>query len=277
MPQLTAIITCKGRLDHLKQTLPALMVSPELEVVVVDYDCPDHAGDWVRGTWPTARVVAVSDRPVFNRSEAKNLGAAAASGDWLVFIDADIRVSETFAQDVQARLQPGVFLLADPRPGDLWGALVVSRADFALCEGYDEAMVGYGSEDVDIISRLMIAGVREAGFPSLNFGVIPHDAALRTRYHDLTDIDLSASINGFYRTAKNDLLRQGVTMDLEGRRKLYAEVVRGFATPGGLKSFQLAFRRTLIPGQTVEATLRYELKPTQPEDAESERTLPPRR
>jgi glycosyltransferase involved in cell wall biosynthesis len=261
-PRLTAITTCKGRLEHLKLTLPALMASPELEVVVVDYDCPDGVGDWVRAIWPKAKVVAVCDRPVFNRSEAKNLGAAAASGDWFFFIDADIRVSETFAQGVQALLQPGDFLLADPRPGDLWGALVVSRTDFAALDGYDEAMVGYGSEDVDIISRLLIAGVREASFPSLNFGVIPHDAALRTRFHDLTDIELSASINGFYRTAKNDLLRQGVTIDLEGRRKLYAEVVRAFATPGGPKSFQLGFRQTFIPGLTVDATLRYDLKPT---------------
>jgi hypothetical protein len=269
VPRLTAITTCKGRLEHLQQTLPALMASPELEVVVVDYDCPDHAGDWVRVNWPRAKVVAVSDRPAFNRSEAKNLGAAGATGDWFFFIDADVRVSETFAQDVQALLRPGDFLLADPRPGDLWGALVVSRADFAACEGYDEAMTGYGSEDVDIISRLMIAGVREASFPSRGFGVIPHDAGLRTRFHHLTDVALSSSINGFYQTAKNDLLRQGVTMDLEDRRKLHAEVVRGFAAPGGLKSFQLAFRRSLIPGLTVEASLRYELKPTQPGDAES--------
>jgi glycosyltransferase involved in cell wall biosynthesis len=266
MPLLTAITTCKGRLEHLKQTLPALMASPDLEVVVVDYDCPDGAGDWVRATWPIAKVVAVADRPTFNRSEAKNLGAAAASGDWFFFVDADVRVSETFAQDVGARLQPGVFLLADPRPGDLWGALVVARAEFVACEGYDEAMMGYGSEDVDLISRLLIAGVREARFPSRNFGVIPHDAALRTRFHDLADVALSGSINGFYRTAKNDLLRQGVTLDLEGRRKLYAEVVNGFAAPGGLKSFRLAFRRSLIPDLTVEATLLYDLKPTPPSE-----------
>ncbi len=262
MPRLSAITTCKGRLEHLKQTLPTLMASPDLEVVVVDYDCPDGAGDWVRATWPDAKVVAVSERPQFNRSDAKNLGAAAASGDWFFFIDADVRASKTFAQTVQVLLQPGVFLLADPRPGDLWGALVVSRTDFEALEGYDEAMLGYGSEDVDIISRLLIAGVREASFSSRDFGVIPHDAALRTRFHELTDVELSASINGLYRTAKNDLLRQGVTMDLDGRRKLYAEVVRAFATPGGLKSFQLGFRQTFIPGLTVDATLRYDLKPT---------------
>ena len=96
-----------------------------------------------------------------------------------------------------------------------------------------------------------------------------HDAALRTRFHDLADVTLSSAINGFYQTAKNDLLRQGVTMGLEDRRKLHAEVARGFAAPDGLRSFQLAFRRSLIPGLTVEAALRYDLKPTEPGDREA--------
>jgi hypothetical protein len=79
-------------------------------------------------------------------------------------------------------------------------------------------------------------------------------------------VDLSSAINGFYRTAKNDLLRQGVSLNLEGRRKLHADVVRAFATPGGLKSFQLGFRQTFIPGLTVDAILRYDLTPTSSRD-----------
>ena len=94
------------------------MASPGLEVVVVDYDCPDHAGDWVRETFPGAKVVSVPDRPWYNHSDAKQSRAAAASGDWLYFADADIRVAEGFVQTVQPLLRPGVFLLAEPRPAD---------------------------------------------------------------------------------------------------------------------------------------------------------------
>jgi hypothetical protein len=264
MPRLTAITTCKGRLEHLKATLPALMAVPDLEVVVVDYDCPDRAGDWVRATWPQARVVAVAERPWFNRSEAKNLGAAAAGGDWLFFIDADIRIGAGFMQGIQGLLRPGVFLLADPRPAELWGALIVSRADFEAIGGYDEAMEDYGSEDVDILGRLMIAGVKEAGFPSGKLTVIPHDQALRTRFHAQTDIELSASINGFYRVAKGDLIRQGLVLDLAARRALYANVRRAFAAPGGIQSFQIAFRQSVVPGLAVNATLHYDLTPNPP-------------
>ncbi|HEX4197177.1 MAG TPA: glycosyltransferase [Caulobacteraceae bacterium] len=264
MPRLSAITTCKGRLEHLKETLPALMADPELEVVVVDYDDPDGAGDWVRANHPDARVVAVADRPFFNRSEAKNLGAAAASGDWLFFIDADVHVGAGLTQGVQALLRPRVFLLPDPRPADLWGVLIVARADFEAAGGYDEAMEDYGSEDVDVLARLMIAGLAEVGFPSEGLVAIAHDHALRTRFHRVANLDLSASINGFYLTAKNDLLRQGVVLDLEARRKLYADVARTFSAPGGLQSFQIGFRQTQVPHLTVTASLRYDFTPPKP-------------
>jgi hypothetical protein len=257
--RLAAITTCKGRLEHLKQTLPALMAEPELEVVVVDYDCPDRAGDWVRNTHPRAKVVAVLNRPYFNRSEAKNLGAAAASADWLFFADADVRVDSGFASSLEGLQQPGVFLLPKPMPSELWGALIVSRADFDAVGGYDEAMEGWGSEDVDIIERLMIARVREDAYPGEWLHAIPHGDALRFGFHDPAAVGMSAAINGFYRTAKNDLIRQGVILDLEARRKLYADVRRACAAPGGIRSFQIEFRRTDVPGLTVRAALRYDL------------------
>jgi GT2 family glycosyltransferase len=264
VPRLTAIITCKGRLEHLRETLPELMADPDLEVVVVDYDDPDHSGDWVRATWPKARVVSVADRPFFNRSEAKNLGAAAATGDWLFFVDADIHVGAGLTRGVQDLMRPGVFLLPDPRPADLWGALMVSRADFDAIGGYDEAMENYGSEDVDVLARLMIAGLTGVGFPSEGLTAIVHDHALRTRFHQVANLDLTASINGFYLTAKNDLLRQGLVLDLEARRKLHADVARTFVAAGGPRSFQIGFRQTQVPHLTVTASLRYDFTPPKP-------------
>jgi hypothetical protein len=266
MPGLSAIVTCKGRLEHLRQTLPALMATPDLDVVVVDYDCPDGAGDWVRASFPRARVVAVSDRPYFNPSEARNLGAAVAAGDWFFFNDADVHVAPTFFNGLQALLRPGVFLTtADPKPSDLWGALAVSRDDFAAIGGFDEAMEGYGFEDVDIVARLIAAGLKEASFPPGSLSAIPHDHAARTRFHKIANLDLASAINGFYRMTKTDLQRQGVILDLDARRKLHADVARVFAAPGGPQSFQIAFRRGLVPHLTVTASLRYDFTPQKPD------------
>jgi hypothetical protein len=105
----------------------------------------------------------------------------------------------------------------------------------------------------------MFARVKEAAFPSDGVKSIPHDLASRTRFQELKDVRLSGAINGFYRTVKNDLVRQNVVLDLEGRRKLYADVRRAFASPGGAQSFQVAFRRTTVSGLTIQAVLRYDL------------------
>ncbi len=83
MALISVVTTCKGRLEHLRATLPHLMDLPDCEVVVVDYDCPERSGDWVRAEYPSAIVAKVEASPLFNVSHARNVGAAAAStGTW---------------------------------------------------------------------------------------------------------------------------------------------------------------------------------------------------
>ena len=38
LPAICFVVTCKGRLHHLRQTLPALAAQAGTECVVVDYD-----------------------------------------------------------------------------------------------------------------------------------------------------------------------------------------------------------------------------------------------
>ena len=65
MPLLSIVTTCKGRLHHLRRSLPRFLAQPNTEVIVVDYDCPDGTSDVVAREFPAARVVAVKDRPHF--------------------------------------------------------------------------------------------------------------------------------------------------------------------------------------------------------------------
>jgi len=260
---MTAIVTCKGRLAHLQQSLPTL-IAGGLNVVVVDYDCPDRCGDWVEANEPKARVVRVRDRPLFNACEARNLGAALADTAWLAFLDADVCVDAAFNSAVEPLLQPDAYFLPQPRPDELWGAIVLTRADFNAIEGYDEAFEGWGAEDVDIIERLMIARRREGAFPGGLLVPIKHDNALRTRFGPMQSLTLNGQINGFYRTVKNDLLRNGRGLDIVGRRQLYADIRKAFLAPGGVRTFQVPFRDALIPRIDVKVTLRYDLTPQPP-------------
>lgn len=256
MPLLSAIVTCKGRLEHLKLTLPPLMALPDCEVLVVDYDCPDGAAAWVRDACPAARVVQLSDRPYFNAAKARNAGAALATAPWLFLVDADVIVEPTLIEAVRPSLRPGAFLWAVAEASDLAGTKIVARDDFIKLGGYDEVFEGWGAEDTDLADRLQWIGRRPIPFPSGLLTSIPHDDALRRRFHENSRAHVR--INTLYRNAKMDLLRQGVRLDEAGRRRLYADLGSVEWTADGLGSAHVVFRDQIFGDRVLTTSLRYE-------------------
>src|SRR6185436_8487054 len=72
------------------------------ELIVCDNNSTDRTAEIAR-----ARGARVVFEPVNQISRARNAGAAHASGDWLVFIDADSRVSATLLRDMFFQMQNG--------------------------------------------------------------------------------------------------------------------------------------------------------------------------
>lgn len=225
MPSLALITTCRGRLPHLQESLPTFVAQPAAEVVVVDYGCPARSGDWVERGYPQVKVVRAGERPHFELSRARNLGAAAATAPWLCFVDADIRLAPEFMARVGPQLEPGAFYQAKPRTIETWGTSISARADFERVGGYDEVLQGWGKDDDDYYARLVLAGVRHASFPGELLVPISHGDAQRVESYELKDRWLSESINHVYCRAKHDLellRREPLAVDL--RRRLYDEV-----------------------------------------------------
>jgi glycosyltransferase involved in cell wall biosynthesis len=260
MPLLSAITTCKGRLEHLKATLPTLMALPDCEVVVVDFDCPEGAGDWVAANHPAARVIRVAERPFFNIAEARNRGASAATGDWLLLTDADVLVAPGLSETIGPLLRDGLFLRPMASVAALIGTLVVARDDFVEIGGYDQVFEGWGSEDIDLMTRLVSIGRRVESLPDHLVASIPHDDAARGRFHQIADPRANVVVNALYRQAKMDLWAQGLRPDEAARRKIYAELRQAALTPGGVKSLEISFRQTQMAGHILTASLRYQLK-----------------
>ena len=125
------IIVCKGRLEHLKRTLPFAIAQQASEVIVVDYDCPDGTSAWAAENYPDVRVVKVDSAPLFHQANARNVGAASASGNWLFFMDADILMAERLLPDLASVLTTGCFYRPSPLARQTWGTVLVSREDFA--------------------------------------------------------------------------------------------------------------------------------------------------
>ena len=232
------ITTCKGRLDHLKRSLPRMVEQNEAEVIVVDYSCPEGTADYVEKHFPSVRVVRVEGEVGFSNWRARNRGAAEASSNVLIFCDADTILAEGAVKEISATLPPkryGYFSRQATlrfnksriRIGDnqLRGFHVIPAPAFRALGGYDEVLEGYAAGgDTDLEERLALRGIR--GF-ELGDGIvedaIEHGHETRFTYHrDPISISYAAGI--LYRRAKLALLRtvQQPNLNLPARRNLYA-------------------------------------------------------
>jgi len=227
MNDLCIVTPCKGRLEHLKQTLPLMAAQPGANCVVVDYSCPDGTGDWVEANFPGVRLVRAEGEPLFARSRANNMGAAASDAPWLAFIDADVVIDPSFTEKVLPLLKRGHYYRPRPGSDQLYGFIIVHRADFEAVGGYDEIYSGWGAEDIDLMNTLSAAGLREMPFPGELVSSIQHSNEMRTRFQTIKDIWLQDQINNVYLHLKFDLRRMlGRALKPGEAKPIYEEIIR---------------------------------------------------
>lgn len=228
MTQFSLIVTCKGRLGHLKQSLPLFMRQSNTQVIVVDYSCPENAGDFVEAHFPGATVVRVEDQDLFNISLARNAGAAVVDTPYIIFADADTVLAPNFAALISKHLTGSNFLRFHAERGNsLGGTCVVATADFRKVQGFDEVFSGYGGEDLDFYWRLQRMGVKLLLLqPSNAVRWIQHGHGLRTAFYETKDVKRSFLHARAYRLVKEVIL--GLSYDgelpIEWRRRMWVDV-----------------------------------------------------
>jgi glycosyltransferase involved in cell wall biosynthesis len=143
----------------------------ETELVVCDNNSTDRTAELAREAG--AKVVF---EPVNQIGRARNTGAAGASGDWLIFVDADSQPSAELFGDVAAAIQDGRCLAGGSTvrldgsypigslitEGWNWLSRVTRWAagSFIFCEAAAFREVGgfsrelYASEEIDLSKRL---------------------------------------------------------------------------------------------------------------------------
>ena len=147
----------------------------ETELIVCDNNSTDRTAEVARKEG--ARVVF---EPVNQISRARNAGAAAATGDWLVFVDADSHPSrELFADVAEAVQNPRCFgggatvrmdefIFSGWLFTHLWNGLSRLRkwcaGSFIFCEARAFREIGgfstefFASEEIDLSKRLKVWG-----------------------------------------------------------------------------------------------------------------------
>jgi hypothetical protein len=199
-----------GRLSFVQRTLPTVIAAPAIGYCLVDFSCPDRAGDWLERTYTdrvragAMNVVRVQDRQFFHKTAALNAGARAAvarGARTLCFADADTAFAEGAFAEIASRLAPGRFLVSGPGPDgrsipSLTGLLVVAAGDFERAGGYDEAFADWGSEDVEMRLRLHLRwGLAAAAIPPRLVRPLAHGDWLRAQFHRERDLRKSALRN----------------------------------------------------------------------------------
>ena len=235
--KFSIVTTCKGRLAHLKQSLPAMLAQDGAEVVVVDYCCPERAGDWVESAFPSVQVVRADGEEGFSNWRARNLGAEVATGEILLFCDADTVLApqalDTIAKTVPenaygyfTRDSTAHFNKSGLRLGrnQLRGFQVVPTEAFRKLEGYDDVPIGWGAGgDTDLEERLVLLGLKPQ---TLGDGVVEevfeHGNAARTAFHK-APIRISYASGLLYRRAKMALMRvrRSTNLPRAEREKIY--------------------------------------------------------
>ena len=214
-PRLSFFTVCMGRLHHLKQTLPRNLAwnadHPSLEFVLLDYSSPDGMGSWVQDELGehlrSGRVVyyRYDDAQFFSYSHSRNMAARLCRGDIICNVDADNLTGPSFARYVEEQMQDKDLLVGcdvidgefHSIPNDLGftGRVAVRRQLFLDTGGYDEDMIAWGYEDMDLYNRLGRRGLRLAPMERRFLSAIPHEDDQRIAYTRVKEIGRSEAPN----------------------------------------------------------------------------------
>lgn len=237
-PKYSIVVTCKGRLHHLLESLPHFLEQNNTQVIVVDYSCPDRTAEVIKSKFDGVTVVEVTDEPEFNVCRARNIGAKSATGEYLVFLDADVIIEDDLMETVDPHIKENAFHMF-PGSGDIekvgiHGSCIVHKKIFETAGCYDEAMRGYGGEDKDLYYRFILSNIKQVILDDTVIRrVIQHKDEERLRYTRInaTDKFRHMMYNSTYRQLKNMVMGilGIVDLDYEIREKIYQGVLSNFS------------------------------------------------
>ena len=172
--------TCGDRRSYAERTLPHnLQIAsgwPDVEFVLLDYGSTDRFVDFVRGLpcRQQIRYFRYDTAGPFHCSHAKNLAHVLAEGRVVCNLDIDNFLHPDSIKELLG-LKEGVVLHgldptpilrfvigAKPRIGSngSHGRISMTRATFVRLRGYDEAMERMGYQDVDLLRRATVRGMK---------------------------------------------------------------------------------------------------------------------
>jgi hypothetical protein len=182
-------VTNRNRLEHAKLTIPRnlemLRSYPETEMVLLNYGSEEDLDGWVKeylSDWIAdgKLLYGVTRAPTyFKIAHAKNCAHGMARGDVLVNLDSDNWLSQSYIDLVLDSFNRHDNPIVKGWGRGYGGRLAVRRNVFEFVGGYDERMVTWGYEDLDLYDRIMLAS-----YKFFRTGEVPRVESIKWEGHD---------------------------------------------------------------------------------------------
>jgi len=177
MKKISICTVCMNRLSYLSQTLPVNIAEnmdfPNLEFVVLNYNSKDDMDDWIKINMGRhiesglLKYYKTNEPEYFSLAHSKNMATKLATGDIICNLDADNYGGLDYIKWVAgcfAAHGPDIIITTIRKDAipyrDQGGKLCFSKKLFNAVNGYDESLIGYGMDDVDLANRIENAGCK---------------------------------------------------------------------------------------------------------------------
>lgn len=183
--KVSVIIPCKGRLSHLQATLPSVLYQShnDIEIIVVDFNCPEGTASWVSQYKNIKCVKADVGIDEWSLSAARNLGFKHATGEMLLFLDADAMLIDPYFIEKHVALCVDGSFVCGWGWHDATGCLMLRASAFKAANGYNENIKSWGAEDIQMYNRLQNDLAQEKRIWLGGIETIKHGDELRNQYH----------------------------------------------------------------------------------------------
>jgi hypothetical protein len=186
--------TCKNRFWQLAHTFPqnlaAIAADGHAELVLANYNSQDELDKWIRQFQSaieagTLRYVHEPSDPHFHMAKAKNLAHFAATGEFVVNLDADNFIGDTIARYRrfwEDNPDTVIWGFCGDKMDGTYGRIAMAKRHFLALGGYDEEMISGSAEDTDLLARAKAFDLDFIRLAQHSIPAIRNRVAEKTRY-----------------------------------------------------------------------------------------------
>jgi predicted glycosyltransferase involved in capsule biosynthesis len=192
----SAFVCCMNRVDNLQKCIISWLDTKYFdEIIVLDYGSENILKlDTIES--PLIKIYR-EETKYWHLSRAYNIAAQLTNGKVIVKLDSDYFVHKNFFNQNILDLNRPQFLTGNGcLTQSLWGFLMLQRKHFFDVNGYNERVIGWGHDDVDINQRLQNIGINKKTININNIKHLPH--------HENKNLYCQENVN-IYETRKKNI------------------------------------------------------------------------